>query len=370
MRDRQSRRGMTMLLMMVMTVVIMGFAAFAVDLSNMYAYQSELQRSADAAAHAGAVELTKAAYNSADAVATTYANSNPVAGQDPTVDSIQYGTWDPDAGAFTTLCDAPCAASTSAAANAIRVALSGGAASSILAQVIGQMGFTIHVSAVAWVAPTVPEHDCNKPFALQYDSLMQMLNTAEGRAGLDRDIDSTDLSWIRNDGSTLTMCLIVTAGDNCGGAPPTQVGLYQPVQLYSAATEGPDPYLTEIEDACANTTSIGPLEALDTNAVVKPGDTQTGQDAWCTLYDPNPCTMKLPAWDSLATGAPTASDGTTCAPNSCLRVRAIVSFVITGVNEATASGNPAIAVYPTIAVDGDTVGTNPAGTIQRVVLVN
>jgi len=79
--------------------------------------------------------------------------------------------------------------------------------------------------------------------------------------------------------------------------------------------------------------------------------------------------MKLPVWDTLAVGSPTASDGNVCAANSCLRVRAIVSFIVTGVNEATPSGNPAIAVYPTISVDGDSVGTNPAGTIQRVVLV-
>jgi len=359
-----------MVMVVLLMVVIMAFAAFAIDLSRMFAYKSELERAADAAAHAGAIELTKAAYNTADVVAATFANSNPVEGQGPTVDTVQYGTWNPPNGPFTSLCTAPCSATTSAGANAIRVRLSQGQSTPIFAQFVGQFGFTMIASAVAWVAPTVPEHDCNKPFAVKYDSLVQMLNTAEGRTGLNRDLDSTDLSWIRNDGATMTMCLIVTAGDNCGAPAPTYNGLYQPVQLYPPATEGADPYLTEIEEPCDTASGyIGPTDALDTNTVVKAGDTQTGDDGWCALYNPNPCLMKLPVWDTLAVGSPTASDGNVCAANSCLRVRAIVSFIVTGVNEATPSGNPAIAVYPTISVDGDSVGTNPAGTIQRVVLV-
>src|ERR1700674_2455298 len=202
-RSRRNRRGTTMVVVVLLMVVIMGFAAIAVDLSRMFAYKSELQRAADAAAHAGAIELTKAAYNTADVVTTTFANSNPVEGQNPAVDTIQYGVWNPNGATFTPLCTAPCAAATSAGANTIRVRLSQAQSRPIFAQFVGQFGFTMTASAVAWVAPTVPAHDCNKPFAVKYDSLMQMLNTTEGRAGLNRDLDSTDLSWIRTDGSTM-----------------------------------------------------------------------------------------------------------------------------------------------------------------------
>jgi len=53
-RARRNRRGVTAVLVVLIATVMMGIAAFAIDLSRMYAYQSELQRAADAAAHAGA----------------------------------------------------------------------------------------------------------------------------------------------------------------------------------------------------------------------------------------------------------------------------------------------------------------------------
>src|SRR5581483_5116852 len=114
MRDRRERRGTTMVLIMLVMVVILGFAAFAIDVSGMYAYRAELRRAADAAAHAGALELTKQGFNTADNVATTFANNNQVAGQNPVVDSIEYGTWDPAARTFSPICKAPCGAGVTA----------------------------------------------------------------------------------------------------------------------------------------------------------------------------------------------------------------------------------------------------------------
>jgi len=89
MPQRRDRRGATLVLVALSMTVVLGFAAFAADLSQMAAYRSELQRAADAGAHAGAIQLTKTNYDSAAAIATSYAAANLVFGRAPIVDAIE-----------------------------------------------------------------------------------------------------------------------------------------------------------------------------------------------------------------------------------------------------------------------------------------
>jgi Flp pilus assembly protein TadG len=380
MRTRRNRKGVTAVLVVVITAAMMGFAALAIDISRMYAYQSELQRSADAAAHAGAVELLKPGFDNADAVATTYANANAVEGSNPTVDSIEFGTWNPSDTTFTPLCKAPCNAATAAGASAIRVSLSGGPNAPILGMFAGASPSTtgIKVSAIAWVTPTVPQHDCTKPLAAKYMALTNMLATFEGRtADSERTLDSTDLVTIRSNGPTLAMCLITNATDSCNPTTPPAItfpGSYRPVQLYSPATEGADPYLTELEEPCAATETLGPTDAIEINPAVNAGDTQTGTDNWCELYAGNPCLMKLDLWDTTTvTPGTVATDGNTCAPGTCKSIRAIIPFIITNITESGVGGNVNAAVqgYPTLGVDESTIAIGGvAGPISRIVLVH
>jgi hypothetical protein len=148
-------------------------------------------------------------------------------------------------------------------------------------------------------------------------------------------------------------------------------GSYRDAQLYSPATEGLDPFLTEIEEPCASTDALGPGDVLhlDTPASIKPGDSGAGTDSWCALFNPYPCAMKLALWDSTAASGLTASDGSTCGTGTCVRVRAIVPFIITGITEGGGNVNAAIQGYPTLAIDEATVGPAPGGPISRVVLV-
>ncbi len=370
----RARRGVTMILILFVTVVMMAFAAMAVDVSRMYAVRSELQRSADAAAHAGALRLIRAAYNTADAEATTIAGANQVQGASPTVRSIEYGSWDPASSTFTTQCVAPCTAAAAAGATALRVTLTGGSTAPIFAQFVGGGGFTITVSAVAWIAPTIAQHDCSKPFSLRYESLTDLLASFEGRtADSERTLDSTDVATIRANGPQLAACFTINPTDRCAPtAPPaTYAGTYQDAQLYPPATEGTDPFLTEIEEPCASSETLGPGDVLelDPPATVKPGDTNGGTDAWCTLYAPYPCAMKLALWDSAAPPGAVASDGNTCGAGTCVRVRAVVPFIVTAVTEGGGNVNAAIQAYPTLAIDEAPVGPPPAGPLARVVLV-
>ncbi len=374
------------MLVVMITVVLMGIAAFAIDLSRMYAYQSELQRAADAAAHAGAIELNKAGFDNADSVATAFVDTNTVEGDSATIDSIEFGVWNPtqpDSTAFTSLCKSPCSAAVADSANAMRVSLSGGPTDAIFAELIGQTpsATAIKASAIAWLAPTTARHDCTKPLAVKYMALTHMLDSIEGRVGLDteRVLDSTDLSTIRTGGTALQMCITFNATDQCTPttpAAPTFASSYQPVQLYPPATEGPDPYLTELEEQCAATETLGPGEAIEINSTVVtayvPGDTQTGWSNWCELYPGLPCLMKLDMWDTTTvTPGTTATDGNTCAAGTCKSIHAIVAFIITGITEAGVGGNtyPAFQGYPTLAVDEAAI-SDTASTLSRVVLVH
>ena len=192
----------------------------------------------------------------------------------------------------------------------MRVSLSGGPTAPIFGGFAGQdstSGTRMKASAIAWVAPTTARHDCTKPLAVKYMALTHMLDSIEGRVGLDteRVLDSTDLSTIRTGGTALQMCITFNATDQCTPttpAAPTFASSYEPVQLYPPATEGPDPYLTELEEPCAATETLGPSEAIEINSTVVtayvPGDTQTGWSNWCELYPGFPCLMKLDMWDT------------------------------------------------------------------------
>jgi len=384
MRARRERKGVTAVLVVMITVVLMGMAAFAVDLSQMWAYQSELQRSADAAAHAGAVELIKPGFDTADSVATAYANSNPAEGENPTVDSIEYGNWNPVDTTFTSLCKAPCNAATAAGANALRVSLSGGPGSTIFSQFAGSDSpANLKVSAIAWVAPTTARHDCTKPLAVKYMALTNYLQTIEGRAGLDseRVLDSIDLATLRAGPSAVgAMCLTTNTTDQCAPTAPAALlypSSYVPVQQFPPATEGPDPYLTELEEPCAATEALGPLDALDIDLAVPPvGDTQTGTDSWCELYGAFPCLMKLNLWDTTTAVAGTvATDGNTCAVGTCKSIHTIVPFIITAVTESgvmvgpVPNVNAAVQGYPILGIDEAAIA-DTAGAISRIVLVH
>jgi Flp pilus assembly protein TadG len=388
-RARRNRRGVTAVLVVLIATVMMGIAAFAIDLSRMYAYQSELQRAADAAAHAGAIELTKAGFDVADSVATAYVDANPVEGDSATIDSIEFGDWDPtqpDSTAFTSLCHSPCPAGTAVLANAMRVSLSGGPTAPVFGGFAGQdsmSGTQMKAAAIGWVAPTTARHDCTKPLAVKYMALTHMLDSIEGRIGLDteRVLDSTDLSTIRTGGTALNMCITFNATDQCTPttpAAPVFASSYVPAQLYPPADEGPDPYLTELEEQCAATETLGPGEAIEINVTVEtayvPGDTQTGWNNWCALYESPtyPCLMKLDMWDTTTVNAgTTATDGNACAIGTCKSIHAIVAFIVTGITEPGVGGNayPAFQGYPTLGVDGAAI-SDTANTLSRVVLVH
>jgi Flp pilus assembly protein TadG len=375
-----------MVLVALIMIVILGFAALTIDLSRLFAYRNELQRSADAAALAGALELTKPTYGNAPAVVTTYANTNTIEGQTPTIDAIEYGTW--DGVTFTATCDATTGGcndpATVAAATAMRVTLSGGPLGPIFAQFLGQATSpnSIRVSAVAWAAPAAPQHDCIKPFAVRYSTLIAILDTVEGNAAFSpldsaRALTAVDIDTLRSVGPTLLQqCLTVHATDPCA-LPNT--GTYQPAQIYPPTGGGGGTIASQIAASCAtDATTVGPGDALDTASVTFGFDTAATYNAvenqWCPVYGPMdgavPCLMKLALVQGTALPGTAATDGTTCgavgAPTSCAVIRAILPYIVTNISPTNAE----IQGYPTVAVDEAAVGTgDPPTALYRVVLV-
>ena len=114
----ERRRGAIAVLAAIMLVIVLGMAAFAIDVGYLCLVRTELQRAADAAAHAAAYELPDR--NQAIAVAKQYAelnyspnsstpgnamnkgNGKTAAADSILVDSdVVLGTWNPESRTFT-----------------------------------------------------------------------------------------------------------------------------------------------------------------------------------------------------------------------------------------------------------------------------
>jgi hypothetical protein len=90
-RHLRNERGAVLALMVLMLIVLLGLAALAIDLGLVFVARGEAQRTADAAAHAGAVHLSRAPADDpgARAAAVAVALANPVRGVPAVVDPIE-----------------------------------------------------------------------------------------------------------------------------------------------------------------------------------------------------------------------------------------------------------------------------------------
>jgi hypothetical protein len=122
-RSANSReRGAVLVIVAVLIVALIGFAALVVDIGKLYKVRSELQNASDSAAHAGAVSLdrTAAGINAARDNAKAYAllhnaNRSAVVLAD---EDILFGHWDEATRTFTSLGSDP---TNPAIVNAVRV---------------------------------------------------------------------------------------------------------------------------------------------------------------------------------------------------------------------------------------------------------
>ena len=164
----KARRGAVVVMLGIMMVALVSVTAVSIDFSRLWTLRNELQTSADAAAHAGAIQLG-APYVAAHAAdsATAYANRNLAMHGAVTVDSVELGDWDDAARTFTA------AAPTT---DAVRVVVSRQSTGLIMG-LIGVNAPRIKARAIGWAdAPIDNAVGCIKPWAIPYVTLMYRLN--------------------------------------------------------------------------------------------------------------------------------------------------------------------------------------------------
>jgi len=110
---KRDRRGNYAVMFGLAMTVMLGFGAFAIDLSYLRLAQDQVQDVADAASQAAMITLKRGGSTaSATAAANLMLAQNVVGGRHPRLASITYGVWDETRGTFT---------STSVAPNAVQV---------------------------------------------------------------------------------------------------------------------------------------------------------------------------------------------------------------------------------------------------------
>ena len=355
--QRGARRGAVLVMVALMLTALLGFGAFAIDLSQVMAYRSELQRSADAAALAGAVKLATASPQLADDEARSYSALNPVMGASPTI-TVELGKW-----TGTSLTSAH-GGDGSFEDEAIRVQLSS-TSPSIFARFLGSDSATVQAEAIAWVSPRVELTDCVKPFAIPYQALTA---TIDPFGNVNRPLSQNDLNAIRRIPTTLTFCL--KEGELCDTSDTPTPGAHLNSFLVMNLGGSQGSIGNNIESCVSR--RLGPdsvLSVLSSNSDDYVSTVSDAKDVWCNQFGTVPCVMKVILYDA---SDPLASLCVAAVTGQC-KTNRIASIVITQVR-AGASANPLLPPrvilegYFAPAIDHGTVGTRPT-TLMRPVLV-
>jgi hypothetical protein len=168
MRRFKQRRGAIVVIVGISMLSLMAITALSLDFSRIWSLKNELQTSADAGAHAGAIQLSPP--NNAgltDSVARFYALTNPAMQGTVTIDSVQLGDWDDIGKTFT-----PGAPVT----DAVNVVVSR-QSTGLIMQLFGVPLPRLKARAIGWAdAPIASSTGCIKPVAVPYTQLMWRIN--------------------------------------------------------------------------------------------------------------------------------------------------------------------------------------------------
>ena len=279
----KKRRGAVVVMLGIMMVALVSVSAVSIDFSRLWALRNELQTSADAAAHAGAIQLVPP--NNAGltiATATTFANVNTAMAGTVTVDSVELGDWDNIGRTFTPL---PAATHT----DAVRVVVSR-QSTGLIMRLMGVAAPRLKARAIGWAdAPVVTAAGCIKPVAIPFTQLMWRLNVERGIAntpdtlGMYRRFDAVnDMAALSNmTTAERTFSLKIGSGqvhDTLG----YMNGNYQAVKLpkyWDATTgaiaspgpdNGADAYKNHMSGSTCNTLTVGDSLQMETGNMVGP----------------------------------------------------------------------------------------------------
>lgn len=269
-----ARRGAVAILTVLLFLALLGIGAVVVDFARLELMRNQLQTAADAAALAGAVQLTKTDKISYLAQAKAIGQANPLFDTVVVVPdaAVEVGRWDRASRTF---------ASTNSptTADAVRVTLSH-QSSYLIGSALGFAPKQVAVKAVAWAGPSVGETMCMKPWALWIGQLMNRINLYRFGSPGDptRPMEQADLDALRDmpeDGPT-GRTFTVFLGN--GGTDTTFNGNFYAISLppfYHAdgspsdsTSNGANSYEQNISGARCNSVSIGDSLLTEPGAMV------------------------------------------------------------------------------------------------------
>jgi hypothetical protein len=252
----------------MLIVVLVGMLGLVVDFSRFYAYRTEMQTTADAAALAGALEVARQSPTTAPDTALNYVARDSVDGGTATVprDSIQPVIWDFSNGSY-----AVAGGWTSAGVNAVRVSVTHAAAYTFGA--VWQAGnSTLHTTAIAAVG-FVGATNCLKPWAVSYQTLLNALYPPAGSKPVSYNLTTADIQTLTSEGPSNQLPLLL------GNTNPVTPGNIAAVQVDSPWS-GNASYKADIAGACSQK-AIGPGSWLPTDPGEGSGQTKASLKAFC-----------------------------------------------------------------------------------------
>lgn len=288
----KARRGAVVVMLGIMIVALVSVSAISIDFSRLWALRNELQTSADAAAHAGAIQLLPP--NNAGttvSVATSYANSNLAMAGTVTVDSVVLGDWDDVLKTFT-----PGAPHT----DAVNVVVSR-QSTGLIMKMMGVAAPRLKARAIGWAdAPINNSAGCIKPIAVPFTQLMWRLNIERGISntpdtlGMYRRFDAVaDMAALANmTAAERTFSLKIgsgqvfdTLGQMSGNYQAVKLPKYWDKSTGAIASPGPDngadAYKNHMSGSTCNSLMVG--DSLETQTGNMVGPTICGMigNAYC-----------------------------------------------------------------------------------------
>jgi len=192
MRQRNNRRGATMIIVGVALLALVGVMAMAIEMGRMYLYRAQVHVASDAAALAGAERLLRQAYTGAADTALAYGRANLVEQVVPTITTadIVPGVWDFGTQRFTPAANGSWTAGTNNAVQASARHL----ASYRFGRLLGlttRMRSATSVAAIGGVTGTA----CVRPLAVPYQRLLDARYGEGGRDARSYELTAEDINW-------------------------------------------------------------------------------------------------------------------------------------------------------------------------------
>jgi hypothetical protein len=270
----RARRGAIAILTVLLFVALLAIGAVVVDFARVELMRNQLQTAADAAALAGAVQLTTTNKNDYLLKAKALGEANPLF--DTTVavpdEAVELGNWNPATRTFSPTVSL-------STADAIRVTLNH-PSSYLIGSSIGFAPKNIGAQSVAWAGPSVAQAQCMKPWALWIGQLMERINLYRfGTTGdPTRQMEPADLDALREmpedgpTGRTFTVFLGNSGTDSTFNGnmyavalPPYYHADGSPVDTTG---QGADNYEENISGERCNSVSVGDSLMTEPGAMV------------------------------------------------------------------------------------------------------